>query len=112
MVCAIAFSLLVFLFVVTFIIMLGAFDDFKDLKLLIPSLPLAVLSLFLMKPLYRFTSSKNEAASNRKTEEECVQKMENGTSDDNQTCMTESSDSDSNLQVLPDDIASYIASYT
>ena len=68
MVWAMAFSLSMFLFVVTLILTLGAFDDFQDLKYLIPSLPLAVISLFLIRPLYKLTSNKKQEDLNR-TEE-------------------------------------------
>ena len=74
MVWAMAFSLIIFLFVVTYIIALGSFDDFKDLKYLTPSLPLAVIGLFLLKPAFTFMS-------NRKVGQ--VQTVENN--DDNQT---------------------------
>lgn len=84
MVWAMAFSLMMFLFVVAYIIMLGSFDDFKDLKYLI-SLPLALVSLFLLKPAYALLSNKNGDTSNRE-KEGCVQGTEN--SDDNQTCTT------------------------
>ena len=72
MVWAIGFSLVMFLFVVIYIITLGTFDDFKNLKYLTPSLPLAVVTLFLLKPACTFISNKNREASNiddRKAEE-------------------------------------------
>ena len=64
MVWAIGFSLIMFLFVVTYIITLGTFDDFKDLKYLTPSLPLTVVTLLLLKPACTFISNKNKEASN------------------------------------------------
>ena len=67
MVWAMAFSLMMFLFVVTCIIMLGSFDDFQDLKYLI-SLPLALVSLFLLKPAYALLSNKNGGISDREKE--------------------------------------------
>ena len=73
-----------------------------------PSLPLAVISLFLIKPLYKLTSNKRqEPNSNRKTGEGNIQKLENSKQVDNQTCTTEfneTSDSDSQTQVLRDNI--------
>ena len=110
MVWAMAFSLSMFLFVVTYILTLGSFDDFRDIKYLMPSLPLAVVSLFLIKPLYKLTSNKKqEPVSNRKAEEGNIQRMENSEPDDDQTHtikFNEASDSDSQTQVLPDNIHS------
>ena len=108
MVWAMAFSLMMFLFVVICIILLGSFNDLKDLKYLTSSLPLVVVSLFLLKPVYALLSTKNEDASNRREKKECVQGTES--SDDNRSRTTESSDdnqshttdSDSQTQVLPD----------
>ena len=109
MVWAMAFSLSMFLFVVTYILTLGSFDDFRDIKYLMPSLPLAVVSLFLIKPLYKL--KKQDPDSNRKAEEGDMQRMEDTEPDDNQICTTEfnetsSSFSDSQTQVLPDNIHS------
>ena len=58
MVWAMAISLMMLLFVVRCIIMLGSFNDFKDLKYL-TSLPLALISLLLLKPAYALLSNKN-----------------------------------------------------
>ena len=109
MVWAMAFSLSMFLFVVTYILTLGSFDDFRDIKYLMPSLPLAVFSLFLIKPLYKL--KKQDSDSNRKAEEGSIQRMEDTEPDDNQICTTEfnetsSSFSDSQTQVLPNNIHS------
>ena len=102
MVWALAFSLMMFLVIVTYIISLGSFNDFKDLKYLISSLPLVVV-LFLLRPAITLVSNKNEEASNdnddRRMEE--GQRAENN-DDQTHPDTTENSDSDSQTQVLTD----------
>ena len=66
MVWAIAFSVIIFLFMtMCIIIKLGSFDDFEDLEYLTPSLLIAILGLFLLKPAFV-----------------CVQKIEEASNDD------------------------------
>ena len=119
MVWAMAFSLMMFLFVVIYIITLGSFDDFKDLKYLIPTLPLAVVGLFLLRPVNTLMSASNtdnrnaeeghvlmsaSNTDNRNAEEGHVQGMEN--SDNDQTSTIETSDSDSMTQSLTNNASS------
>ena len=46
-----AFAIIMFLFAITYIISLGSFNDFEELKSLAPSLMLAVVGAVLLKPV-------------------------------------------------------------
>lgn len=54
----IALSIATFLAVSTYIITLGRFGDFEELNSLAPSLLIAVLGLFLLKPVYNHATDK------------------------------------------------------
>ena len=58
MVCGITFSVAIFLYVSTSIITLGRFGDFEELNSLAPSLLIAVVGLFLLKPVYNHVTGK------------------------------------------------------
>ena len=83
MVWAMAFSLIMFLFIVTYIITLGSFDGLKELKyLIIPSLPVAVVTLFIFRPALTFMSNKDEGTNNVDDgKEEEQQRVQNNDSD-------------------------------
>ena len=85
MVWAMAFSLIIFLFVVTYIITLGSFEDFKDLKYLTPSLPLAVIGLFLLKPAFTFMSNRKYKEPSNNVDRKVGQGQTENNDDDNQT---------------------------
>ena len=53
---AMATSIIIFLVVITYIIALGGFDDFEELKILVPSLLIGVIGLFLLRPALIFIS--------------------------------------------------------
>lgn len=57
---AIAFSVITFLFIITFIITLGRLADFEELNNLAPSLVIAAIGYFLLKPPYRYLTKENE----------------------------------------------------
>lgn len=69
MVWAIAFSVIIFLFVINYIITLGGFDDFEELKNLLPSLLIAVLGFLLLKPAYKFVSKRFQGNSSNDNRE-------------------------------------------
>ena len=54
----IASSIIIFVFATIYIITLGSFDDFQQLQSLTPSLLIAVLGLFLLKPTYNIVSKQ------------------------------------------------------
>ena len=58
MVWAVASSVIIFLFVIIYIITLGSFDDFHEFQSITPSILIALLGLFLLKPAYKFTKKK------------------------------------------------------
>ena len=55
---AIAFSFIIFIFVIIFVITSGGFDDFEELNTLAPSLLIAGVSLILLKPAYNTVTNK------------------------------------------------------
>ena len=55
---AVASSVIIFLFVIIYIITLGSFDDFHEFQSITPSILIALLGLFLLKPAYKFTKKK------------------------------------------------------
>ena len=55
---AVATSIIIFLFVIAYIITLGGYDDFEELRSLAPSLLIGVIGLFLLKPAFTFVSEK------------------------------------------------------
>ena len=55
---AVTTSIIIFLVVITYIITLGGFDDFEELKSLVPSLLIGVIGFFLLKPAFKFISEK------------------------------------------------------
>lgn len=57
---AVAFTFIIFLIVNTYVITLGKFEDFEELKSLAPSLLIAVFGLFLFKPAYKYVKGKLE----------------------------------------------------
>ena len=57
---AIAFSVITFLFIITFIITLGRLADFEELNNLTPSLVIAAIGYFLLKPPYKYLTKENE----------------------------------------------------
>ena len=57
---AVAFTFVIFLIVNTYVITLGKFEDFEELKSLAPSLLIAVFGLFLFKPAYKYVKGKLE----------------------------------------------------
>jgi len=71
MVWAIALSLVMFIFVVSSTIALGKFDDYKELEYLVPSLPLALIGLFILKPAKKscVTNTKATNSVDRQAEE-------------------------------------------
>ena len=56
--CGIGLTILIFLCVSTYIITLGRFGDFEELNSLAPSLLIAVLGLFLLKPVYNYMTDQ------------------------------------------------------
>lgn len=54
----IALSVIIFLVVSKYIITFGRFDDFEELNSLAPSLLIAVLGLFLLKPVYNYVTDQ------------------------------------------------------
>ena len=64
MVWAVASSVIIFLFVIIYIITLGSFDDFEELKNLTPSLLIAVLGIFLLKPGLKLAKKTFKGTSN------------------------------------------------
>ena len=57
---AIAFSVITFLFIITFIITLGRLADFEELNNLAPSLVIAAVGYFLLKPPYKYLTKETE----------------------------------------------------
>ena len=53
-----AFATIMFLFVITFIITLGSFDDFEELKHLSPAILLAVVGAILLQPICKVMAEK------------------------------------------------------
>ena len=56
--CGIGLTILIFLCVSSYIITLGRFGDFEELNSLAPSLLIAVLGLFLLKPVYNYVTDQ------------------------------------------------------
>ena len=90
MVWAVASSIIIFLFVIIYIITLGSFDDFEELKNLTPSLLIAVLGVFLLKPALKlakktFNNKPNNDDNNddkKKTKGKTRQEREEQNNDD------------------------------
>lgn len=61
---AMAFSIIMFVFVMIYIMTLGSLDDFEELKDLAPSLLIGVVGLFLLKPTGKFLTDKLKCDSN------------------------------------------------
>ena len=54
----IALSIIILIITVLYVITLGRFDDFKELKSLAPSLLIAAFGLVLLKPTYNYVTNK------------------------------------------------------
>ena len=67
---AVATSIILLLLVITYIITLGGFDDFEELRSLAPSLLIGVIGLFLLKPAFTFVSEKYKENSNKDQKEQ------------------------------------------
>ena len=67
---AVATSIIILLFVITYIITLGGFDDFEELRSLAPSLLIGVIGLFLLKPAFTFVSEKYKENSKKDQKEQ------------------------------------------
>ena len=59
---AVATSIIILLFVITY---MGSFDDFKELRSLASSLLIGVIGLFLLKPAFTFVSEKYKKNSSK-----------------------------------------------
>ena len=55
---AVASSIIIFVFAIIYIITLGSFDDFQELQNITPSILIALLGLFLLKPACKFAKKK------------------------------------------------------
>ena len=71
---AMATSIIIFLVVITYIIALGGFDDFEELKILVPSLLIGVIGLFLLRPALTFISKKYKEHSSKDQKEQKEEK--------------------------------------
>ena len=54
----IAFSVIILIFLIIYVVTLGKFDDFEELKSLAPSLLIAAFGLVLLKPTYNYVTNK------------------------------------------------------
>ena len=78
-----AFAIIMFLFAITYIISLGSFNDFEELKSLAPSLMLAVVGAVLLKPVCGAMLEKFKGDSTKHKEEESGKRNDVKTQRDN-----------------------------
>ena len=93
MVWAMAFSLMMFIVVVSCTTALGSFDDYKELEYLVPTLPIVLIGFFILRPAKAFMI--NPKATN--TNDTCRQAEEGHQIQNNNNNYDESSFTETNI---------------